>query len=75
MTHEELMALPVTMTLEQANRALALGRTTGYTLARRGEYPVHLLPRRRGYAVSRYHLYDYLGVAVQPSEQAASVAE
>ncbi|MFD7103132.1 MULTISPECIES: integrase [Streptomyces] len=62
MTHGELMALPVTISLETANRALMLGRTTGYSLAKRGQYPVPLLPRGRGYVVSRYHLHRYLGV-------------
>lgn len=63
MTHDELMALPVTVTLETANRALMIGRTTGYSLAKRGMYPVPLLPGRRGYVVSRYHLHQYLGVS------------
>ncbi|MFD9789603.1 integrase [Streptomyces sp. NPDC059070] len=65
MTHEELMALPVTFPLETANRALSLGRTTGYSLAKRGVYPVPLLPGRRGYVVSRYHLHQYLGVQAE----------
>jgi hypothetical protein len=74
MTHDELMALPVTFPLETANRALTLGRTTGYSLAKRGQYPVPLLPGRRGYVVSRYHLYRYLGVTPEAGESAAADA-
>ncbi|MFF0744234.1 integrase [Streptomyces sp. NPDC004111] len=72
MTHDELMALPVTVTLETANRALMIGRTTGYSLAKRGMYPVPLLPGRRGYVVSRYHLHRYLGAAAEPSAPGAA---
>ncbi|MFD9069470.1 integrase [Streptomyces lasiicapitis] len=74
MTHEELMALPVTVPLETANRALMIGRTTGYSLAKRGAYPVPLLPGRRGYVVSRYHLHRYLGVAAPEAGEASSEA-
>lgn len=74
MTHEELMALPVTFPLETANRALMIGRTTGYSLAKRGLYPVPLLPGRRGYVVSRYHLHRYLGVAVSEGMDRSSEA-
>lgn len=74
MTHDELMALPVTFPLETANRALTLGRTTGYSLAKRGLYPVPLLPGRRGYVVSRYHLHRYLGVTPELTAEAAADA-
>ncbi|WP_307783210.1 integrase [Streptomyces sp. MBT53] len=62
MTHDELMNLPVTVDLETANRALGLGRTTGYSLAKGERYPVRLLPATRGYRVSRYDLLRHLGV-------------
>lgn len=74
MTHDELMALPVTVTLETANRALMIGRTTGYSLAKRGQYPVPLLPGRRGYVVSRYHLHQYLGVTTGQDVPAVAAA-
>ena len=63
MTHDELMSLPVTVDLETANRALGIGRTTGYGLAKREQYPVRLLPHSRGYRVSRYDLLRHLGVS------------
>ncbi|MFD9859777.1 integrase [Streptomyces alboflavus] len=62
MTHDELMHLPVAVPLETANRALHLGRTTGYHLARTGRYPVRVLRHGRAYKVSRYDLHRHLGV-------------
>ncbi|MFE7130362.1 hypothetical protein ACFVIM_05850 [Streptomyces sp. NPDC057638] len=62
MTQDELLALPVSVSLETANRALSLGRTTGYELARRGEYPVRLLRLGNAYRVARADLLRYLGV-------------
>jgi hypothetical protein len=38
MTRAELLALPVTVDVGTAARALGLGRSTGYELARRGEF-------------------------------------
>ncbi|MEU2859894.1 integrase [Streptomyces mirabilis] len=68
MTHTELLNLPVSFPLETANRALQLGRTTGYDLAKRGEYPVRVLRLGNAYRVTRADLLRYLGV----SEAAAS---
>jgi len=38
MTLAELMAMPVIVDIGTASRALGLGRSTGYELARRGEF-------------------------------------
>ncbi|MDT3395614.1 hypothetical protein RKE29_02930 [Streptomyces sp. B1866] len=65
MTHGELEALPVTFPLDVANRALAIGRTYGYDLAKRGEYPVRVLRLGRQYRVTRYDLLRYLGLDAQ----------
>ncbi|MFI0906747.1 integrase [Streptomyces sioyaensis] len=62
MTHGELLALPVSFSLEVANRALGLGRTTGFALAKRGAYPVRVLRLGRQYRVTRYDLLRYLGL-------------
>ncbi|WP_329400800.1 integrase [Streptomyces melanogenes] len=67
MTHDELMSLPPTIDLDTANGVLGIGRTTGYALAKRGQYPVRLLPGSRAYRVSRYDLYRHLGVVVEES--------
>ncbi|WP_256726566.1 integrase [Streptomyces acidiscabies] len=74
MTHEELMAMPVTVDLETANRALGIGRTTGYGLAKRQQYPVRLLPHSRGYRVSRYDLLRHLGVSTDEDGTNAGAA-
>lgn len=63
MTHAELLSLPVSFPLETANRALHLGRTTGYDLAKRGEYPVRVLRLGNAYRVTRADLLRYLGVS------------
>ncbi len=43
MGREELLALPVAIDLDTGNRALGLGRSKGYELAKRGEYPCKVL--------------------------------
>lgn len=68
MASAELMGLPVSFDLDTANRALALGRTTGYALAKSGEYPVRVLRLGRQYRVTRYDLLRFLGF--QGEEQA-----
>lgn len=64
MTHTELLALPVMMNLDVSNRALDLGRTTGYTLARENKYPVKVHRLGNQYRVSRADLLRFLGVDV-----------
>ncbi|MFG2756772.1 integrase [Streptomyces wuyuanensis] len=61
MTHAELMALPVSFPLEIANRALSIGRTQGYFMAKTGTYPVRVLQVGRAYRVTRYDLLRFLG--------------
>ena len=72
MTHEELAGLPVSFSLEVANRALSLGRSTGYALARRGKYPIRVLRLGRQYRCTRYDLLRYLGVDDRGGESAAA---
>lgn len=43
MTHEELAALPTTITIETAARALGLGRTRAYQLARENRFPCKVI--------------------------------
>ncbi len=62
MTHGELLALPVSFSLEVANRALGLGRTTGFALAKRDVYPIRVLRMGRQYRVTRYDLLRFLGL-------------
>ena len=70
MTEAELAQLPVTISLEQAARAIGIGRDRAYALAREGRFPVRFLPghgvRRR---ISKADLLRYLGAQ---QDQAAS---
>ncbi|GAA4297789.1 excisionase family DNA binding protein [Actinomadura luteofluorescens] len=43
MSHEELAALPTTTTIETAARALGLGRTRAYQLARENRFPCKVI--------------------------------
>jgi predicted DNA-binding transcriptional regulator AlpA len=43
MTVAEVLTMPVTVDIGTAARALGLGRSTGYELARRGEFPCRVL--------------------------------
>jgi hypothetical protein len=58
----ELLALPVAFDLETANRALLLGRTKGFSLARRGEYPTRVMRVGSTYRVMRADLLRTLGI-------------
>ncbi|MBN0043090.1 hypothetical protein JS756_02965 [Streptomyces actuosus] len=62
MQYEEVVALPVAFDLETANRALGIGRTKGFELAKRGEYPVPVRRDGRTYRVNRADLLRELGM-------------
>ena len=61
MTRAELLALPVSVDLLNAARALGMGRTLAYDLAKRGEFPVRVLRLGNSYRVPRADLLRYLG--------------
>ncbi|MFE7839478.1 MULTISPECIES: hypothetical protein [Streptomyces] len=63
MSREELLALPVSVDLETGNRALGLGRSKGYELAKRGEYPCKVLRLGNAYRVVTADLLELLGLA------------
>jgi len=63
MTRQELLALPVAVDLDTANRALTIGRSTGYALAKRGQYPVTVLKLGNAYRVVTSELHQLLGIA------------
>lgn len=69
MTREELLALPVAVDLDTANKALTIGRSTGYALAKRGEYPVSVLKLGNAYRVVTAELHRILGVGPEPAER------
>jgi hypothetical protein len=64
LTREELLALPVAVDLETANRALSLSRTTGYDLAKRGRYPCTVLRLGNAYRVVTADLLKLLHIDV-----------
>ncbi|MEU9111184.1 hypothetical protein AB0D04_05110 [Streptomyces sp. NPDC048483] len=63
MGREEILALPAAVDLETANRALGLGRSKGYELAKRGQYPCRLLRLGNAYRVVTAELQALLGLA------------
>lgn len=62
MTMAELRTLPATVDLVTAGRALGLGRTAAYALARNGEFPCRLLHMGRIYRVPTADLLRALGL-------------
>jgi hypothetical protein len=63
MSREELLALPVAVDLDTSNRALGLGRSKGYELAKRGAYPCKVLRLGNAYRVVTAELLELLGLA------------
>ncbi|WP_405526854.1 hypothetical protein OG426_30695 [Streptomyces canus] len=63
MTRELLLALPAAVDLDTGNRALGLGRSKGYELAKRGQYPCKVLRLGKAYRVVTADLLHLLGLA------------
>lgn len=62
LTGDELLALPAGIDLDTSNRALMIGRSTGYGLAKQGEYPVRVLRLGNAYRVVTADLLKLLGL-------------
>jgi hypothetical protein len=62
MTHDELLALPVSVDLVTAGRAFGLGRTVAHELARANEFPCRVIRAGHRYRVPRAALFEALGV-------------
>lgn len=60
MTREELAALPTTTTIETAARALGLGRTRAYQLARDNRFPCKVIRIGTSYRVVTADLHRLL---------------
>lgn len=65
MTQAELEALPTSFDLMEACRAYGIGRTLGYDLAKRGEFPCRVLKIGNRYRVTRADLLRSLGISEQ----------
>ncbi|MQA04286.1 MAG: integrase [Streptosporangiales bacterium] len=74
LTRAELLALPVTVDIGTAARALGLGRSTGYELARCGEFPCRVLRIRSSYRVPTADLLRVLGVDPGDAPDAREIA-
>ena len=62
MSQDELLALPTTISVETAARAIGLGRTRAYQLARRGEFPCKVIRIGASYRVVTGDLRRLLGI-------------
>lgn len=65
LTGDELLALPAVIDLDTSNRALMIGRSTGYGLAKQGQYPVKVLRLGNAYRVVTADLLKLLGLERQ----------
>ena len=62
MSQDELLGLPTTISVETAARAIGLGRTRAYQLARRGELPCKVIRIGASYRVVTGDLRRLLGI-------------
>jgi predicted DNA-binding transcriptional regulator AlpA len=62
MSREELAGLPTTTTIEAAARALGLGRTRAYQLARDNSFPCKVIRIGNSYRVVTADLHRLLAV-------------
>ncbi|HEU5031971.1 MAG TPA: DNA-binding protein [Spirillospora sp.] len=62
MSQEELLALPTTVSVETAARAIGLGRTRAYELARQGAFPCKVIRVGAKYRVVTVDLRRLLGI-------------
>jgi len=69
LTITELQQLPAVVDLITAARALGLGRTKAYDLAKRGEFPCRILRVGGAYLVPTAEILKLLGLDL-PSHQA-----
>ncbi|MEI5035996.1 hypothetical protein RB201_35340 [Streptomyces sp. S1A(2023)] len=62
------MALPPAADLQTANKILSIGRSTGYGLAKRGEYPCKVLKLGNAYRVVTVGLQRLVAIEDTPGE-------
>ena len=66
-----MASLPPAIRLSDANEMLSLSRTTGYKLARTGQYPCSVLRMGAEYRVRKHELQRLLMVGDLPADMAA----
>jgi hypothetical protein len=74
MTRSELLALPVAVDLTTAARALGLGRSTAYELARRRKFPCRVVHVGSSYRVPTADLLRVLGIALDDQDRVPPAA-
>jgi hypothetical protein len=73
LTRAELLALPAVVDIITAGRALGIGRTRAYHMARHGIFPVRVLRPGGTYRVPTAELLAYLGIDPnQPAPRSAT---
>lgn len=75
MSEEELLALPVSVPLVTAGRALGVGRTKSHELARRGEFPCRVIRIGGTYLVPKAELLRLLGLRSDASRELAEATQ
>lgn len=71
LTRAELLDLPVVVDIPTAARALGLGRSTAYELARRDEFPCPVLRVGGSYRIPTAGLLRVLGIEPPSTRQIA----
>lgn len=71
LTIDELLALPASIDLVTAGRALGIGRTLAHDLARRGQFPVRVLRLGNRYRVPTAEVLRELGIQQSSGPEAA----
>ncbi len=75
LTREEILALDAAVDIPTAGRCFKMGKSTAYDLARRGQFPVPVLPLGKSFRVTRASILAKLGiedVSAPSGEQAAA---
>jgi hypothetical protein len=71
MTPAEVLALPAVVDVPTAGRALGIGETLAYELAKNNEFPCKVLRLGRLYRIPRAGLLEVLGLATPDMDAAA----
>ncbi len=69
LTFDQLNALPSVVSLETAARALGIGRTKAYQLAKTDEFPCRIIRVGTGYHIPTAELLTLLGIPPTPPDR------
>lgn len=74
LTPEQVRNLPAMPTVLEAFAALNIGETNGYSLIRRGEFPIEVVKFGRAFRVRKADLMDFLGLSETAAAEVQSAA-